>query len=188
MLARGSNRRVLGASIAACAGFALLVACGSGDVVIGDDTSASPADVDGGATDGASGDATPKPDAAPDGGPPDAPPVTCESILGACQAQGTACMQADTSGATCANAGDFCCKTTCPTLSPPAPSFCDGGTPVPKYGSGKCIVGYGCAPLGCTEAGGQCVALTPGSCPSNHVGDAQKYSCGGGLGVMCCLP
>ncbi len=76
----------------------------------------------------------------------------------------------------------------CPTLAPPAPGFCDGASPVPKYDSNACIIGYGCALLDCGTAGGTCVGLAPGSCPSNNIGDAAKYSCGGGLGVACCLP
>ncbi|HEY1557033.1 MAG TPA: hypothetical protein VGF94_19495 [Kofleriaceae bacterium] len=39
----------------------------------------------------------------------------------------------------------------------------------------------------CEAAGGSCVALSPGSC-SGTVGDATQDSCGGGLGVECCLP
>ena len=41
----------------------------------------------------------------------------------------------------------------------------------------------------CEDAGGACRALTPSGCHSGEeVGDANTYSCGGGLGVMCCLP
>ena len=40
----------------------------------------------------------------------------------------------------------------------------------------------------CESAGGSCVALSPGSCDVGSVGDATQYSCGGGLGVECCLP
>ena len=40
----------------------------------------------------------------------------------------------------------------------------------------------------CEQAGGACVALYPGSCADGEIGDANTYSCGGGLGVMCCLP
>jgi hypothetical protein len=40
----------------------------------------------------------------------------------------------------------------------------------------------------CVAAGGKCVALVPGSCDNGAVGDARQYSCGGGLGVECCLP
>jgi hypothetical protein len=46
---------------------------------------------------------------------------------------------------------------------------------------------YDCR-LPCEVAGGECVALTPSSCADGEVGDANTYSCGGGLGVMCCLP
>ena len=40
----------------------------------------------------------------------------------------------------------------------------------------------------CETAGGQCVGLTPTNCKDGTVGDATKYSCGGMVGVMCCLP
>lgn len=40
----------------------------------------------------------------------------------------------------------------------------------------------------CDSAGGSCIALSPGSCAGGSVGDATEYSCGGGLGVECCLP
>ena len=45
------------------------------------------------------------------------------------------------------------------------------------------------AKLSCTGSGGECVGLAPGSCPApKSVGDATIYDCGGGIGVMCCLP
>jgi hypothetical protein len=40
----------------------------------------------------------------------------------------------------------------------------------------------------CVAAGGSCVAPVPGSCDNGAIGDARQYSCGGGLGVECCLP
>jgi len=40
----------------------------------------------------------------------------------------------------------------------------------------------------CEAAGGSCVALGPNGCKVGSVGDATKYSCGGALGVQCCLP
>jgi hypothetical protein len=43
-------------------------------------------------------------------------------------------------------------------------------------------------PVACVAGGGTCVALTPGACPTGTWGDATKCSCGGGLGVGCCLP
>jgi hypothetical protein len=38
----------------------------------------------------------------------------------------------------------------------------------------------------CVSAGGECVALSPGSC-NGEVQDATKFSCGGGLGIECCF-
>ncbi len=40
----------------------------------------------------------------------------------------------------------------------------------------------------CEDAGGTCVPLVPDACEIGSVGDATQYSCGGGLGVECCLP
>lgn len=40
----------------------------------------------------------------------------------------------------------------------------------------------------CQAAGGQCVGITPSSCQNGTWGDANQYSCGGGIGVGCCLP
>ncbi len=40
----------------------------------------------------------------------------------------------------------------------------------------------------CEAAGGTCVPLVPDSCANGTVGDATQYSCGGGVGVECCLP
>lgn len=40
----------------------------------------------------------------------------------------------------------------------------------------------------CEAAGGTCTALVPDACEFGTVGDATQYSCGGGLGVECCLP
>ena len=39
----------------------------------------------------------------------------------------------------------------------------------------------------CQAAGGDCVALSPGSC-KGETGDARQFSCGSGLGVECCFP
>ena len=56
-----------------------------------------------------------------------------------------------------------------------------------------CIAGHipdvsgTCQPANpCQEAGGDCVALAPGSC-NGQVQDARTFSCGGGLGVECCF-
>jgi hypothetical protein len=171
--------------VLAFAAAGLAAACTTGTLVVGDDSTTEPP---------SSSDAAPAPDAAPpadaatsDAGP-DAPPGSCESEGGACLPAGTACEAADTTGLSCGAAGDFCCSVQCPELSPPSPSFCDGGPTAAEYDAKRCIVGYACAPVSCTTAGGQCVAVSPGSCASGNIGDANKYSCGGGLGVMCCLP
>jgi hypothetical protein len=51
-----------------------------------------------------------------------------------------------------------------------------------------CVYQCGIQKTPCAEAGGSCVALYPGNCADGVVGSADEYSCGGGLGVMCCLP
>lgn len=189
MPGRAASPRVACAVAAACLAAVAVAACGAGDVVIGDDSRATPEDEAGGHEEAGATDAPAGPEAAPpDSSAPDAKPGSCEAVPGTCQAASTPCKRRDTTGATCAKGGDVCCTTTCPQITPPSPSFCDGGPIAPEYDADRCIVGYGCAPITCTQGGGKCVALSPGSCASNHVGDANKYSCGGGLGVMCCLP
>jgi hypothetical protein len=83
---------------------------------------------------------------------------------------------------------------TCPELTPLPPGFCPPDrkiVPVKNKTTG-CTVGFECSPAPspttCEAAGGACVGLTPGSCPAGTWGDASKYTCGGGLGVGCCLP
>jgi hypothetical protein len=128
-------------------------ACGSSDLLVGDDGRDN-------VIDGATPDTSVVPDGAP--GPlPDA---------------------AKDTGA------DVRADVTCPELIQPPPGFCDSGPFAPKYDTNACIVGFACAPVDCLEAGGKCVGLAPGSCASNHFGDAAKYSCGAGIGVGCCLP
>ncbi|MBX7196080.1 MAG: hypothetical protein K1X94_28755 [Sandaracinaceae bacterium] len=40
----------------------------------------------------------------------------------------------------------------------------------------------------CVAGGGSCVAVVPGACGRGIVGNADWYSCGRGVGVLCCLP
>ncbi len=40
----------------------------------------------------------------------------------------------------------------------------------------------------CESAGGRCAPLVPMACADGVTGNAAWYSCGGGLGVVCCLP
>lgn len=40
----------------------------------------------------------------------------------------------------------------------------------------------------CEAAGGTCAPLVPDACEIGSIGDATEYSCGGGVGVECCLP
>jgi len=150
-------RALLVAGLGAGGGAGAVVACGSGDLVVGDDSrdASQPA----------------LPDAAlPDTAPP-----------------GPNDMDSSTTDAATDAAGDGS-PANCPELVQPAPGFCDGGPYAPLYDSKACIVGFACTPVSCTSAGGTCVGLAPGTCPGNKFGDANKYSCGGGLGVACCLP
>ena len=43
-------------------------------------------------------------------------------------------------------------------------------------------------PVPCVAAGGTCVPVIPDSCPDGIFGDPGRFSCGGGLGVACCIP
>lgn len=169
---------------ASASAVAILVACG-GDVVLGDDT--APPDGDGGA------DARPPTDAREDATSTDAgvdaSERTCASEGGTCGPPGNGfCKKVDTTGLTCANVSDTCCLVSCPELQQPPPGFCDAGPVAQTFAANGCVNGFVCAPTTCVAAGGSCVGLAPGNCPSNNIGDATKYSCGGGVGTMCCLP
>lgn len=78
----------------------------------------------------------------------------------------------------------------CPELVQPPPGFCPGGSVVPRKGANGCTVGFDCvsSPNACVAGGGKCVGLSPSSCPGGNWADATTHSCGGGLGVGCCLP
>ena len=80
----------------------------------------------------------------------------------------------------------------CPELTPPSPGFCPGGSVVPRYDpSTACLIGFDCVPgatNACTGGGGTCVGLSPSSCAAGHWASATTHSCGGGIGVGCCLP
>ena len=168
----------------------LLVACESSDLVIGDDTQPTEAEDSGNPmSSGGPADANPQNDSGTKDVANDAPPSACATGGGTCLASGTKCRGLNEAGATCSNAGDFCCQETCPTLSPPSPSFCDGGPIAAKYDSFGCVVGYACGPIECAEAGGACVGIAPVSCPApKKWGTTDKYSCGPGIGSGCCLP
>ena len=134
-----------------------------------------------------------QPDAS--GGPDAKSNVTCDSGYTLCRV--------DPNGPD----NDVCSDPTdcyaCSKSASPAKATCN--LP-PKYGklcppgAGSCVQDPNGAPgdgvcqpdnaqNACEAAGGSCVALTPTSCASpKHVGDANTYSCGGGLGVECCLP
>jgi hypothetical protein len=127
----------------------------------------------------------------PDDGPPACQAASdCSGFLphncAACADGTTQCAHWDCNGgacqiATCDDKGGAAIA--CNDLSGcPDGEVCTGS----NGGPGVCTP----APAGndCTNAGGSCVALSPGSCASGQVGDASQYSCGGGLGVECCLP
>jgi hypothetical protein len=131
---------------------------------------------------------------------------TCASVGGTCVGLApSSCAGgtwADASKVTCGHGlGVGCCveaapppppPPVCPELVQPPPGFCPGGSVVPQHdASTGCIVGFDCVPgatNACTAAGGTCVGLAPSSCAAGHWGDASTHSCGGGLGVACCLP
>jgi len=129
---------------------------------------------------------------------------TCAAAGGACVAlTPTACAGgtwADASKISCGGGlGVGCClpaptpppPPVCPMLSPPAPGFCTGGTVTPKVDpTTGCTVGFDCVlppKTACESKGGACVALTPTACAGGTFADASTHSCGGGLGVACCI-
>lgn len=169
----------------------VVVACSTSDLVVGED--GDPTLPDASPLDGGNNDTTDtgsKDDASPtDSGKADANDASpgCPAPA-TCVAKTEGCKALANGGAGCVAATDTCCAQTCPQLSPPAPSFCDGGPVAALYDASGCVVGYQCAPIACSAGGGQCVGLSPSSCPNGHFGDATKYSCGPGIGVACCLP
>jgi len=80
----------------------------------------------------------------------------------------------------------------CPELTPPAPGFCPGGKITARKNEHGCTVGFDCVPPppvpSCAAAGGTCVGLYPGACPSGNWGAPSTHACGPGIGVGCCLP
>jgi hypothetical protein len=76
----------------------------------------------------------------------------------------------------------------CPQIMPPAPGFCTNGIVVPRKNSNGCTTGFDCAPNACVAAGGTCLGLAMSTCLTGHWADATTHSCGGGIGVGCCLP
>lgn len=93
------------------------------------------------------------------------------------------------------DSGFDCVKTNpldCPQIALPPASFCPDGTLVMRKNPNTgCDAGFDCVPPStnaCTAAGGTCVGIAPSSCASDHWGDASTHSCGGGVGVGCCLP
>lgn len=168
---------------------AVVVACGSGDLVIGDDSRDASTSTDSSTSDGDAG--SNDKDGATVDAQVDASPGACAAAPGGpgiCLPKGTGCLQADTTGLTCAASGQLCCLQPCPSLAQPPAGFCDGGPIVPLYNAKACVSGFGCAPVACATAGGTCVAVVPGACAPDKIGDAAKYSCGGGVGTACCLP
>jgi hypothetical protein len=79
------------------------------------------------------------------------------------------------------------------TIDPDAATEADSGGPV-DVGTldaatrDAAALDAGLAPNDCVAGGGDCVPVVPGSCATGIVGDATWYSCGDGLGVVCCLP
>jgi hypothetical protein len=82
--------------------------------------------------------------------------------------------------------GAFCCLE-----FPDAGKGSDGGQDAGQDGGQATDSGGADADAGavtCASAGGQCVAVVPGACAGGTVLDPNQYSCGGGIGVECCLP
>jgi hypothetical protein len=140
--------------------------------------------------------------------PKPAPTLTCAEVFGECVALtpwtcdgGT---WADATVVTCGGGlGVGCCvKPTpppppppppadpCPTLSPPSPTFCTGGTITPITDASGCVRGYDCVQPtqnDCEKAGGECIGLTPSNCTGGTWADYATHSCGSGIGVGCCI-
>ncbi len=127
--------------------------------------------------------------------PPPPPPVSqCEAKGGRCTGiSPTSCPEgffADAKDFSCGGGVGAGCCWACPTLSPPAPGFCTNGTIEARKDEAGCVRGYDCVQSTkneCEQKGGQCVGLTPSSCVGGTWADASTHSCGGGIGVGCCV-
>jgi hypothetical protein len=151
--------RVSAAGLAALLVCTVVVACGNHEIVVGDDTAIAD-----GASDQSIPDATPPPslDGGQDGALDGDVPIPDASF-------------------------DSAPDRDCPLPTPPPPGLCDGGPVAQTFNTMGCTSGYLCAPAVCSNAGGRCVGLAPGTCPGDKFGDSAKYTCGG-IGVGCCLP
>lgn len=130
--------------------------------------------------------------------------ASCASVGGVCVAiTPGACADgawADATAVSCGGGlGVGCCvepspppppPPPCPSLSPPTPGVCHGGTIDANKDANGCTTGYTCnpGPNACAAAGGACVGVSPGSCPSGNWADYSSHPCGTGVGVGCCLP
>jgi hypothetical protein len=126
--------------------------------------------------------------------PPPPVPTQCEAKGGRCTGlTPTACPEgffASASDFSCGSGIGVGCCWACPTLSPPAPSFCPNGTITPKKDEAGCVRGYDCvqsAQTDCEAKGGQCVGLSPSSCVGGAFADYTTHSCGSAIGVGCCI-
>jgi hypothetical protein len=171
-----------------CSLFALgVVACSGGDLAVGEQ-----GDDDEAAQHATSADGSTNPQ---DGGPaPDGAPVGCPPVAIPICAAGTHIVEThDANGCSfysCIGDGGVGPEA-CPPPPPIAPCL-PGQTYVPVYDSNGCLKGGTCiaappdggpAPTACEAAGGQCRALSlPQACTK-----WSTDSCGGGIGVGCCL-
>ena len=147
-----------------------VAACATGDLIIGDDTTASVPDGAAPATGGL------------DGGGEDSSSFTCVTPAGACVDAAVLCAEV-APDFTCAAPDERCCKTACAVVAKPPPSTCRGDAAVPLF-TGACIREYACPPARCVSAGGACGL--PQTCATVAY-DASTYACTNNDDV-CCLP
>lgn len=137
----------------------------------------------------------------PDGGPDGASEPTCASIGGTCTGVGQCAPGSGHLGpatSDCTSGDTVCCIPESACGGPETVSCCSATSqnrPICLSASSTqftCLSGYtfcdGGSTNACVQAGGQCVGLTPSNCQNGTWGDANQYSCGGGVGVGCCLP
>ncbi len=118
---------------------------------------------------------------------------TCTAAGGECRALSLpqACDNWGGSQYSCGGGvGVGCCLPSCPNLVQPGPGFCTNGTVVTKTNAAgcmyyDCVLDAGPAPTACAAGGGICKGLVPGACPAPQ--SWSSLSCGGGVGVGCCL-
>jgi predicted secreted protein len=86
----------------------------------------------------------------------------------------------------------------CRPIPPITPDACPNARVHDRLDANGCWLGFDCVPIAddaaaadagpaCPSGRGQCVGLSPSGCPDGVFAPADVASCGGGVGVACCV-